>query len=197
VWRERGLRRKCAAARGFSNARALRERRHGSCCVCSPEVITMAKMEKPEALAMLTEDHEHVKALLEKLKKSGDKAVAKRAQLIEEIRTELTAHMALEEEIFYPAFRQALGNKEGDKIFHEALEEHHAAEVVLRDALDADPKSPSFSGKVKVLAELVEHHADEEEKEMFAKARKAMPLEQRRELAQQMLSLKRELATAA
>ena len=157
----------------------------------------MAKTDKLEAIAMLKEDHVQLKALLEKLKKAGDGAPQKRSQLLEEIRTELEAHMAIEEEIFYPAFRKALATKAAEKMYFEALEEHKAATMVLKDALGADPKSPSFGGKAKVLAELVVHHADEEEDEMFPKARKALSLEQRQALGQQMAGFKRDLALAA
>jgi hemerythrin superfamily protein len=158
----------------------------------------MPKSERLEATALLKKDHEAVKTLLEKLQKTSEKSPEKRTALLDQIHVELEAHMHIEQEIFYPAVREALANKEGEKMYFEAIEEHKAAAVVLNDALEADPSSPSFSGKAKVLSELILHHANEEEKEMFPKARKALSLEQRRQLAEQMTQMKQgELAGAA
>ena len=145
---------------------------------------------KMEVTALLKQDHEKVKALLKKLQKSTEKGANGRARLLQQVQTELEVHMRFEEEVFYPAFRAAVDSKDGEKMYFEAVEEHRAATMVLNDSLRADPGSPSFAGKVKVLAELVLHHAQEEEKEMFPKARKALSLPERRELAEQLQQMK-------
>jgi hemerythrin-like domain-containing protein len=77
---------------------------------------------------------------------------------------------------------------------YEALEEHRAVlELVLPDLEGTVTTSEKFSGRAKVLKELVEHHADEEEKEMFKAAKKAMSAEQLRKLGEQMNQRKNEL----
>jgi hypothetical protein len=80
-------------------------------------------------------------------------------------------------------------------MFFEALEEHRAAgDLVLPDLLKTDVGSDQFSGRAKVLKELVEHHADEEEKEMFTRAQALMDKAQLQELGERMAARKAELA---
>jgi hypothetical protein len=79
-------------------------------------------------------------------------------------------------------------------MYFEALEEHRAAgELVLPDLENTAPDSEKFSGRAKVLKELVEHHADEEEKEMFPRARKLLGAAELNSLGAQMEARKREL----
>ena len=96
---------------------------------------------------------------------------ARREKLRGKIEKELKVHTQIEEEIFYPAYRDAARKKEDKKLYFEALEEHHVVDLVLPEMNDgASPEE--LKAKAKVLKELVEHHADEEEKEMFPRARK-------------------------
>lgn len=79
-------------------------------------------------------------------------------------------------------------------MFYEAKEEHRAVEkMVLSDLKKTDPGSLEFSGRAKVLKELIEHHAQEEEEEMFAKAKKNMSKQALQELGQRMQNRKSEL----
>jgi hemerythrin superfamily protein len=150
------------------------------------------KTKLPSPIDLLKDDHKKVRGLLDKLEKA--KSPAKRAALLDKVHGELAVHVKIEEEIFYPAFRKALDTKEGDKMFFEAREEHRAVDdLVLPDLLKTKPDSEKFAGRAKVLKELVEHHADEEEEEMFPKARKAMPGDLMQELAKRMVARKKEL----
>jgi hemerythrin-like domain-containing protein len=131
-------------------------------------------MEKPmtNAIELLKEDHAKVRGLLKKLCDSTQRAHKTRAQLLAEIEMELQIHTTIEEEIFYPAFKAA-GGKEESVMFYEAVEEHRAVdELVMPDLKKTDAASERFSGRAKVLKELIEHHADEEEKDMFPRAKK-------------------------
>jgi hemerythrin superfamily protein len=153
---------------------------------------TGRKTKAPSAIDLLKGDHKKVRGLLEKLEKA--KSPDKRSTLLDKVHDELAVHVKLEEEIFYPAVRKALHTKEGDKMFFEAREEHRAVDdLVLPDLLKTKPDSEAFAGRAKVLKELVEHHADEEEKEMFPKARKAIPGDLMYELARRMTERKKEL----
>jgi hemerythrin-like domain-containing protein len=146
------------------------------------------------AIQLLKEDHRKVRGLLAELEATTPRGVKTRSQLLETIAKELRVHSKIEEEIFYPAFKAAGEKSDDDKMYFEALEEHRAAgELVLPDLESTEPGSDRFSGRAKVLKELVEHHADEEEKEMFPRARKLLSTAELNALGAQMAARKREL----
>ena len=151
-------------------------------------------MAKIDAISILKHDHEHVEELLERLKNTTERATKTRVDLLERIEAEIVAHMSVEEEIFYPAFRDAVGDKKAEKMYHEAREEHRAATKVMLDLKRTDPSSPAFGGRAKVLAELVTHHADEEEDEMFPMANKHFSSEELEALGKQIEQRKRQLS---
>jgi iron-sulfur cluster repair protein YtfE (RIC family) len=147
-----------------------------------------------DAISLLTEDHRKVRKLLDDLSKTTTRAAKKRADLLAKIAAELEAHTAIEEEIFYPAFKEAGQKSDDDKMFFEAMEEHRAAgELVLPDLLKTDVGSEQFGGRAKVLKELVEHHADEEEKLMFPRARKLLGKPALQDLGAELEARKKEL----
>ena len=151
-----------------------------------------------DAITLLTEDHSKVRKLLEELNDTTDRAEKKRTELLAQIARELKAHTTIEEEIFYPAFKEAGQKSDDDKMYFEALEEHRAAgELVLPDLLRTEVDSEKFSGRAKVLKELFEHHADEEEKEMFKRARALMGKEALETLGDQLARRKVELKKQA
>jgi hemerythrin-like domain-containing protein len=145
------------------------------------------------AIDMLKEDHDHVRRLLAQLSETTARAAKTRPDLLKKIATEVQIHTRLEEEIFYPAFREA-GGSDHEKMFFEAKEEHRAVDdLVMPDLQKTDPASETFSGRAKVLKELIEHHAEEEEQEMFPEARKSLSGEQLVELGERMAERKKEL----
>ena len=147
-----------------------------------------------DAIALLTEDHKKVRALLTELADTTNRAEKTRSELLAKIATEIEVHTTIEEEIFYPAFKDAGEKGEDNKMFFEALEEHRAAgELVLPDLLKTAVTSDQFGGRAKVLKELIEHHADEEEKEMFPRARTLLGKEALVELGERMAARKQEL----
>jgi hemerythrin-like domain-containing protein len=101
--------------------------------------------------------------------------------------------MQLEEEIFYPAFREAVERKKDKTLYFEAKEEHRAAAKVLKDMIREDVGTLAFGGKVKVLKELVEHHIDEEEEDMFPIAEKVLSADELNDLAKRMEARKEQL----
>ena len=143
-----------------------------------------------DAIALLKEDHEKVRELLGELEETTNRASGRRQTLLKDIEQELKIHTKIEEEIFYPAFRDA-AEKEGDKkLYYEALEEHHVVDMVLPEIKKIDARSDEFAAKAKVLKDLVEHHAEEEETEMFPRARKLMDREELVQLGQQLAQAK-------
>ncbi|MDG2538855.1 hemerythrin domain-containing protein [Dyella jiangningensis] len=146
-----------------------------------------------DAIQLLKNDHQAVKELLTELADTTSRAVKRRTTLLREIHLNLHAHTTIEEEIFYPAYKEA-GDKEQAKMYFEALEEHRAAEdLVLPDLLQTDPSSEQFSGRAKVLKELIEHHVQEEEQDMFKQARSLLDKATLQELGEQMAQRKQEV----
>ena len=147
-----------------------------------------------DAIQLLKNDHKEMRAMLSALESSTTRAAKKRSMLLQKIKANLVAHTTIEEEIFYPAFKEAGKKSDDDKMYFEALEEHRAAgDLVLPDLLKTDPSSEKFSGRAKVLKELVEHHADEEEKEMFPRAKKLLGRPELMDLGVRMDERKRQL----
>ncbi|TZF88402.1 hemerythrin domain-containing protein [Cognatilysobacter lacus] len=146
------------------------------------------------AIELLKADHDKVRGLFEQLNDTTNRAEKTRTQLLEQIRLELDVHTQIEEEIFYPAFQEAVSKADDQASVFEALEEHRAAgELVLPDLLATDVTSDRFTGRAKVLSELIEHHAKEEEKDMFKTAREKMSREQLETLGAQMDARKKQL----
>ena len=138
------------------------------------------------AIDLLKEDHKRVKAILGQLSDSTERAVKKRSELLNKLEMEIVIHTRLEEEILYPAFKKA-GGKEQAIMYHEAKEEHRAVDsLVLPDLKATSPSTLEFSGRVKVVKELLEHHIEEEETEMFPQARKLLGKAVLEELGEQM-----------
>jgi len=128
-----------------------------------------------EPIAELQADHLRVRRLLDQLEKTQDSVTNRREKLLATIEHELKVHTRIEEEIFYPAFFESARKIDDRELYFEALEEHHVVDLVLPEIKEVDPHSDQFAAKAKVLKDLVEHHAEEEETEMFPRARKLMP----------------------
>jgi Hemerythrin HHE cation binding domain len=155
---------------------------------------TRRSMSEPDITSLLERDHRIVKRLLNQLTATTARASRQREELLHKIESELKTHTQIEEEIFYPAFKEA-SIKADEHFYYEALEEHHMVDVMLPEMKSIDIESEEFNAKVKVLKDLVLHHAqEEEEKKMFTRARRVMNREQLRELGEQMQTRKQELS---
>jgi hemerythrin superfamily protein len=142
------------------------------------------------AIDLLKADHQKVKAILAQLSESTDRATKKRTELLDKLEMEISIHTKLEEEILYPAFKQA-GTREQDVMYFEAKEEHRTVDsLVLPDLKQTDPGTPEFAGRVKVVKELLEHHIEEEETELFPQAKKLLGKARLDDLGEQMESMK-------
>jgi hemerythrin-like domain-containing protein len=148
-----------------------------------------AKKKPTDAIALLKEDHQKVMGLLESLERATG---ARRTKLLGQIEQELNVHTKIEEEIFYPAYREAARKKDDKALYYEAIEEHGVVKMFLPTAGEGE-NNETLKAKATVLKELIEHHAEEEEKEMFPRARQTMEREELRELGERMEARKREL----
>ena len=126
----------------------------------------------PDAIVMLREDHRRVSAMFSQYKKMADTAEKGRQSLAQQICGELKIHTTLEEELFYPAARAALGEKGGD-LLDEAKVEHASVKDLIAQLEGASPTDDLFDAKVTVLGEYIKHHVKEEQEELFPKCRKA------------------------
>ncbi len=135
---------------------------------------TSKKDDKQDAVSILTADHAEVKKMFkefEKLKEQ-DGADEDKAALAAKICEALTVHAQIEEEIFYPALREALG-EDGQDLLDEADVEHAGAKDLIAQIEDSSPGDDHYDARVTVLGEQVQHHVKEEEGEMFPAAKKA------------------------
>lgn len=136
-----------------------------------------------KATDLLKKQHKSVKALFKKADKTEDGR--QRRQLMDQIAHELKIHTKIEEEIFYPAVRE-IGTEKAEEMIDEAFEEHHVVDLVLAELPTVDPEDERFAAKMTVLSELVEHHADEEEAEMFPTCEKKLGKDRLQELGERM-----------
>jgi hemerythrin superfamily protein len=144
-----------------------------------------------DAVSLLRADHTKMRQLLRELKSA--ERPAQRQRLLAQVKHELEVHTKIEEEIFYPAFRAAAHTTKDQQLFHEATAEHHAAKLMLQEVETADDATEEFPGRAKVLKEVVEHHAGEEETDMFPRARQLIGAAELLTLGQQMAERKRAL----
>ncbi|MEO8247994.1 MAG: hemerythrin domain-containing protein [Burkholderiales bacterium] len=148
-----------------------------------------AKSSAKDAPALLKADHKKVSELFGQYEKS--RSTAKKKALVEKICTELTVHAQIEEEIFYPAIKKALKDKE---MVPEATVEHATLKHLISQVEGKEPDGEMFDAKIKVMSEYVKHHVKEEEGEMFKKA-KSTKLDMAA-LGEQMMARKEELLGA-
>jgi hemerythrin superfamily protein len=128
----------------------------------------MAETKSQDAIALLKEDHRAVEKLFKEFEDA--KGEGRKEKLAKKICLELTVHTMIEEEIFYPA----CDGKIEEDLLKEAYVEHDAAKLLVAEIEAGEGKSDEFfDAKVRVLSEQIEHHVDEEEKELFPKVRKA------------------------
>jgi hypothetical protein len=132
-----------------------------------------------DAITLLKTDHEKVAGIFEKLEETTERAEKTRQELFMQLKQELDLHAHVEEAIFYPVLKKADETRE---ITMEALQEHHVVKVLLRELDAMEVTSETWTAKLKVLKENVEHHVEEEEDDMFKKARTVLNTEQLEEL---------------
>jgi Uncharacterized conserved protein len=151
-----------------------------------------SRRSKNDAISLLKRDHAAVRQLLKRFEQTTEGATELRETLLSELETEIKLHSRIEEEIFYPAFKEAAGNAD-ENLYFEAIEEHGLVDVVIPQLKRTAVSSEKFAAKAKVLKDLVEHHAEEEEAAMFPRARQVISASQLRLLGSQMQARKEEL----
>lgn len=146
------------------------------------------KTTPKNAIELLKQDHKEVEAMFKSYDNLTDRSKSSKKALADQICDALLVHTQIEEEIFYPAVREAIKD---DDLMDEALVEHFSAKELIGEIKQMNADEDLFDAKVKVLSEQIEHHVEEEESEMFPKVSKSkIDLEM---LCSQMMERKEEV----
>lgn len=150
------------------------------------------KIRTRKATSLLKEDHRKVKKLFSEFEKLEESDTAEMARIFETVKKELTVHAQIEEEIFYPAIEKA-DDDEAEELVLESHEEHRLVKQLLQELSEMTADDDQFCAKMKVLKDLVLHHAEEEESEIFP-VFEDLDKEEQDRIAEQLQSRKNELA---
>jgi hypothetical protein len=142
---------------------------------------------EPDALELLEREHRRFEELLAQGEATTERGAETRRRLLDTLAAELDAHELMEEKVLYPALQS---HPEARDIVLEAYEEHHVADVIVRELRAVAADDEQWGAKFKVLKENIHHHIEEEEGEMFRAARGLLSRDQLRDLAREMVALK-------
>ena len=124
-----------------------------------------------DALQLLKADHDAVRDLFAQFSKAKENDdTGQMGDLQRRIFRELEVHTSIEEEVFYPEAKQV--GEEAEELVAEGVEEHHVVKVLMEEIEQLQPDDEAFAAKMTVLIENVEHHAQEEESELFPQLRR-------------------------
>jgi hemerythrin-like domain-containing protein len=140
-----------------------------------------------DAIALLETEHRHLEKLLRRGSETTERAVKGRAKLLDTFTAELNEHELIEEKVLYPALES---HPEARDIVLEGYQEHHVADVIVRELRQVATDDEQWGAKFKVLKESIEHHIKEEERKMFPTARGVLSRDALRTLGARMLAMK-------
>lgn len=143
-----------------------------------------------DVLTLLTADHNRLRGLFARLETAKEDP-AQAGPIGTEILRELDVHTRIEEDHVYP-WASAL-SEEMKELVEEGLEEHHVVDVLAEEIRQLDPSDEAWTAKLTVLVENVQHHAEEEEKELFPAIRQASTADDRASMAETLEQAKAEL----
>ena len=125
------------------------------------------------ALDLLIADHNRVRGLFSQFQTAvEDDALDQAGAVVKDIFRELEVHTSIEEQTFYPRVHEL--SEEIAEVVDEGIEEHHVVDVLMEEINALSPGDDEWKAKMTVLIENVEHHADEEESELFPSVRSEM-----------------------
>ena len=136
---------------------------------------------------VLREDHKKFRALFDQVKETTERAEKTREEILEKLEQTLLPHAKAEEKVLYSRLQK---EDETEAVSLEAIEEHRVAERLLKELRALPVTDPHWTAKMEVLRESVEHHLEEEEDEMFEKAREVLSEEEAHTLAEAFIQAK-------
>ena len=143
------------------------------------------------ALTLLTNDHKKMRTLLDQVESTTERGVKTRTQLFAEIKGELMVHEAIEEEIFYPELK---AHPKARDIVLEGYQEHHVVDLLMGELEALAVDDETWGAKAIGMKENVEHHMEEEEGDMFEKARQVFDDAELEDLGERMMARKEQAA---
>ncbi len=126
---------------------------------------------RQDALTLLEEEHRAVEKLFDAFERADDDDLERKSTLVQRACELLTMHAMVEEEILYPAAKEALGEDNKDDV-NEAVIEHFLVKTLIEKFSTMKASDEGFNATFKVLTESVNHHVEEEESELFPELRK-------------------------
>jgi hemerythrin superfamily protein len=123
-----------------------------------------------DAIDLLKQDHDRVERAFRQFEKMDRHDAEACRRLIQAVCEDLKVHTALEEEVFYPALREAIDDAD---LLNEAAVEHETAKMLIDQLENMGADDPGYYATFTVLGEYVRHHIKEEQGEMFPEAKKA------------------------
>ena len=151
-----------------------------------------SKSDKQDAIDILLEDHKKVQQMFKDFEKLDREDTESCEEIVTQACTELKVHSALEKELFYPAVRDQVEKAEDEDLLNEAEVEHQTVDQLIETLEGMDAGDPMYSAHFTVLSEYVQHHVQEEEKEMFPRVKKLKGLDLEA-LGEEMMGRKEEL----
>ncbi len=143
-----------------------------------------------DVLTTLHADHERVAQLFQQLLDTTERARQGREELFATLRRELMLHAEAEQEVFYPALKE---EAEAADLVEEGIDEHEQAMELLDRLSETRKDDPAFVNTLRELQQAVEHHVEEEERRMFARARETLGADELTELGAELEDAKTEL----
>jgi hemerythrin-like domain-containing protein len=140
-----------------------------------------------DAITLLENDHRRLEDLLARGEATSERAARERKALLDTLAMELTLHETIEEQVLYPALKQY---PEAHAIVMEGFQEHHVADLIVRELYETSTTAEEWAAKFKVLKENLEHHIEEEEGPMFRTARGVMTREALIDLGARMAKMR-------
>ena len=140
-----------------------------------------------DAITLLEAEHRYLEKLLRQGEETTARASKGRGALLETLTAVLNEHELIEEKVLYPALKS---HPEARDIVLEGYEEHHVADVIVRELHQVATDDEQWGAKFKVLKESIEHHIKEEEGEMFRTARGVLSREELKTLGAKMIAMK-------
>jgi hemerythrin superfamily protein len=141
----------------------------------------------------LKSDHDKVRGMLSEISEMSSKASKSKEKALLQLKAMMTAHSRAEEKIFYSALKEVEETK-SDAL--EGYEEHHVVDLLLREIARLDPADERWTAKFTVLKENIEHHAQEEEDEIFTAAQGVLSNEQAEEMGEKFVTARDRLLKA-
>jgi hemerythrin superfamily protein len=145
--------------------------------------------DENDPLALLETDHRRFEDLLKQGQDTTERAVKQRTNLLDTLTAELNVHELIEEKVLYPALKP---HAEARDIVLEGYQEHHVADLLVKELHQLARDNEQWGAKFKVLKESLEHHIEEEESQMFPAARQVLTREELQALGARMRAMKKD-----